>query len=380
MLADLDINGQTRKVLMQAPKNGFFYVLDRATGELLSADPFTPVITWASHVDLETGRPVELPDARVFDGKRVSLPSNAGAHNWHPMSWNPDAGLVYIPTLEFPVAFLAPTHDRDRLPGKGYWNVGFDRIGNAPPPIMEEQLSAAIKESASGRLIAWDPVAAEVRWAHEPSSVPPGGTLSTAGGLVFHGGRETHLAASDAETGELLWSHDAQTVVMAAPITYALDGDQYVAVAVGLGGGLVAEAGPVAHSWQIPNRSRVLVYKLGGKHTLPVPAADERVMPRPAPATAGADVIEQGRIVYHRHCSYCHGDGLRTGGATPDLRWSSEQTHAMWQDIVLGGILAPLGMVSFADYVTEDDSEAIRQYVLAEANRAYAERQSASTE
>ena len=355
-------------------------MLDRATGELISADPFTPVITWASHVDLETGRPVELPDARVFDGKRISLPSNAGAHNWHPMSWNPDAGLVYIPTLEMPVAFLAPTEDKDRLPDQGFWNVGFDRIGNAPPPIPEDQLKAAIKQAVSGRLIAWDPVAGKVRWSHDASSVPPGGTLSTAGGLVFHGGRGTHLVASDASTGETLWSRDTQTMVMAAPIAYALDGEQYVAVAVGIGGGLAAEAGPVARSWGISNRSRVLVYKLGGKHAMPEPVFDEREIPAPAPVTASAEVIESGRAVYHRHCSYCHGDGLRSGGATPDLRWSSEQTHAMWQDIVLGGQLAPLGMVSFAKYVSADESEAIRQYVLAEANRAYAERVASKAE
>ncbi|MGI9292698.1 MAG: PQQ-dependent dehydrogenase, methanol/ethanol family, partial [Pseudomonadales bacterium] len=129
MLADLEIEGVKRKVLMQAPKNGFFYVLDRATGELISAEKYT-VVNWASHVDKSTGRPVETKDARVFDGKNISLPSNAGGHNWPPMSYNPETGLVYIPTMVFPVAFLAPTHDRDRLPQQGKWNVGFDRIAN----------------------------------------------------------------------------------------------------------------------------------------------------------------------------------------------------------------------------------------------------------
>ena len=129
----------------------------------------------------------------------------------------------------------------------------------------------------------------------------------------------------------------------------------------------------MAHSWGVRNISRVLVYKLGGKHQLPPMPTDDRVMPRPAPVTADADTVLQGQVVYQRHCAYCHGDGLRTGGVTPDLRWSGENVHGIWQDIVRGGVLAPLGMVSFAEYVSEEDAEAIRQYVLSEANRRYAE-------
>ena len=374
MLAELTIDGKLRKVLMQAPKNGFFYVLDRATGELISAEPFSPSITWATHVDMETGRPVETPNARLFDGKNVTLPSNAGAHNWHPMSWNPEEGLVYIPTLTLPIAFLEPSEPKDMLPGQGYWNVGFDRIANAPPKIPEKALAAAIEENTSGQLIAWDPVRREVRWAQPPGRPDIGGTLSTAGGLVFHGGQGTRLVATDAATGRDLWSHDAQTSVIAAPITYALDGVQYVAVAVGVGGGMVAEAGGLIHSWNVRNRSRVLVYRLDGKHELPPPVEQQPPMPEPAPVTADARVVEHGEVLYQRHCSYCHGDGLRTGGVTPDLRWSRPEIHRIWQDIVRGGILASLGMVSFADYISEEDAEAIRQYVLSEANRLYAER------
>jgi mono/diheme cytochrome c family protein len=373
MLADLEIGGETRKVLMQAPKNGFFYVIDRQTGELISAQPYTSPITWATHVDMESGRPVEAADARKFDGKNISLPSNAGAHNWPAMSYNPETGLVYIPTMIFPVAFLEPTEDKDRLPGQGYWNVGFDRMGNAPPKIPEAELAAAIDRDFSGRIIAWDPVNAEIRWAQEPGRPNVGGTLSTAGGLVFHGGKGTHVVATDAKSGQDLWSRDTQTGAWAPPVTYALDGEQYVAFAVGFGGGLASEGGPVAHSWGVRNISRVLAYKLGGEHELPPLPADDRLMPKPAPVTADADTVLQGQVVYQRHCAYCHGDGLRTGGVTPDLRWSGENVHGIWQDIVLGGVLAPLGMVSFADYVSAEEAEAIRQYVLSEANRRYAE-------
>jgi quinohemoprotein ethanol dehydrogenase len=367
ILADLQIDGIERKVLMQAPKNGFFYVIDRVTGELISAEPYAQ-LTWATAVDMESGRPIETPNARVFDGKNISLPSNAGAHNWPPMSYNPDTGLVYFPTLVFPITFLQPTEDKDLKPGQGKWNVGFDRMGGSPPKIPN--LGEILDSQFSGQLLAWDPVKQEVRWK-PPAGRPNGsGTLTTAGNLVFQAGQDQLFNAYDATTGERLWSADPQSVV-AAPITYRIDGEQYIAVAVGFGGGFAAEGGPVAHDWKVPRMSRVLVYKLGGSHKLPPVPVDNRVMPKPAPVTADAAVVQRGEVVYQRQCSFCHGDGFRTGGPTPDLRWSTAQVHEQWQDIVRGGILSKLGMVSFAEFVSEDGAEAIRQYVLSEANRVY---------
>jgi len=374
MLADLDIDGKTRKVLMQAPKNGFFYVLDRVTGELISAEKYG-VVNWATHVDMATGRPVETPDARVFDGKRVSLPSNAGAHNWSPMAYNPDAGLVYIPTLTFPVTFLTPTEDKDMKPGQGKWNVGFDRMGSVPPKIPN--LGEILDTQFFGQLVAWDPLRQEARWKAPAGRAALGGALSTAGGLVFAGARDDQLLAYDAFTGEELWATTTGNIA-AAPITFALDGVQYIAIAQGFGGGFATEGGPVAHDWGAKNMSRVMVYKLGGKADPPPPRTDTLVMPQPAPVTAAAEVVARGEVVYHRHCGYCHGDGLRTGGVTPDLRWSSARVHDTWQDIVLGGVLQSRGMVSFSDYVSPEDAEAIRQYVLAEANRRYRELHPAS--
>ena len=369
MLAELEIDGKPRKVLMQAPKNGFFYVLDRQSGELISAEQYGQV-NWASHVDMATGRPVETPNARVFDGKNVSLPSNAGAHNWPPMAYNPDAGLVYIPVMVFPVAFLEPTEEKDSKPGQGYWNVGFDRMAGSPPKIPN--LGEILDTQFLGQLVAWDPVKQEARWKGPIGRPVLGGVLSTASGLVFSVARADQLAAFDAYTGEELWSSYTGNAA-AAPISYAIDGEQYIAIAQGFGGGYAAEGGPVAHDWQLKNMSRVMAFKLGGEAELPPPRVDNREMPRPAPATADAATLERGEIIYHRHCGYCHGDGLRTGGVTPDLRWASGQTHEMWQDIVLGGVLRERGMVSFSAYLTPDDAEAIRQYVLAEANRLYLE-------
>ncbi len=368
MLATLEIDGKPRDVIMQAPKNGFFYVLDRKTGELLSAEPYA-VTTWATEVDMETGRPIETPNARLFDGKNVTIPSNAGSHNWQPMSFHPGTGLVYIPTTHIPITFLEPSNDRDRLPNQGYWNVGFDRTGNAIPdiPNIDEELAKLV----TGRIVAWDPVKQEARWKGPEGRALNGGILTTDGGLLFQGDGFGRFNAFDVDSGELLWSDDIDTVAMAAPITYALDGVQYVAVAVGFGGGAGAEAGGVTNGWNMPNLSRVLVFKLGGNAELPPPPDRQRTLAKPLPVTANAEVVALGRELYFRHCSYCHGDSLRTAGLTPDLRYANESTHAMWKDIVLKGVLSPRGMVSFSKYIDEDDAEAIRQYVLSKANSLY---------
>jgi PQQ-dependent dehydrogenase (methanol/ethanol family) len=380
MLADLDIDGETRKVLMQAPKNGFYYVIDRTSGELISAEPYVNVMTWATHVDMETGRPVETENARLFDGKNISLPSNAGGHNWPPMSYNPELGLVYIPTMEFPVAYLEPTTAEYTEPGRGYWNTGFDRRVNALPPLPGAEIRKIISDAYKGQLIAWDPVKQARVWEHPMGLPNGGGTLATAGGLVFHGGNMTHIMASDAATGEVLWSRDTQTSAMAAPATYALDGEQYLVIAAGFGGGFAAEAGVIAHDWKVPNISRVLAYKLGGTHKLPPLAPVDREMPKPAAVTVDAATLERGMLVYHRHCAMCHGDSLRTGGVNPDLRWSGAAVHEIWQDIVIGGVLSARGMVSFADYISAEDAEAIRQYALSEAQRLYSEQARSRTE
>ncbi|GAB5449814.1 MAG: PQQ-dependent methanol/ethanol family dehydrogenase [Halioglobus sp.] len=368
ILADLEIDGELRKVIMQAPKNGFFYVLDRTSGELLSAKPFA-VTTWATAVDLKTGRPIETPNARVFDGKHVSLPSNAGAHNWQPMSYHPGTGLVYIPTMHIPIMFLEPTRDLDRKPGQGYWNVGFDRMGNVLPDVPD--IDALMDQVYTGKLLAWDPLQQEAKWESETGRPSGGGVLSTAGNLVFQGSAETELRAFNAATGEVLWSADVQTAAMAAPITYAIDGVQYVAAAVGFGGGAASEAGAIVHGWNVPNLSRVLVYKLDGKATLPPVPPRERVLKKPPKVTATEDAIALGKVLYQRHCSYCHGDGMRTGGLTPDLRYSTSAVHDIWQDIVRGGVLSLVGMVGFERFIDEGEAEAIRQYVLLEASRLY---------
>ncbi|MEH6569263.1 MAG: PQQ-dependent dehydrogenase, methanol/ethanol family [Halioglobus sp.] len=372
ILSELEINGEKRKVLMQAPKNGFFYVIDRATGELLSANNYTEV-SWASGIDMETGRPIETPGARNFEEGNVTLPGNGGGHNWPPMSFNPQTGLVYIPVMSFPSTFHAPVDDLDTLPDQGLWNLGFDTTAMAPPALPQKELDQYMDNTFTGQLVAWDPLKQEARWRHDYGRISFSGTLSTAGNLVFQGDVYGNFNAFDAQSGKQLWSQPAQTSVMAAPITYSIDGEQYVAVAVGYGGGAAAEGGALSNGWKMQNKSRVLVYKMGGEIALPPMPANERIMPEPAPATADQNVIAQGQKYYQRHCRYCHGDGLRTGNLNPDLRWSSAEIHEQWQSIVIDGSLTPLGMIGFKNYLTPDNAEAIRQYVLSEAGVLYEE-------
>ncbi|MBQ73563.1 MAG: PQQ-dependent dehydrogenase, methanol/ethanol family [Gammaproteobacteria bacterium] len=378
MLAELDIGGEQRKVLMQAPKNGFFYVLDRVTGELISAKPYTQV-NWATEIDIETGRPIENPKARDFDNPIPVMPFMGGGHNWAPMSYNPKTGLIYFGEMSVPQSYATPVLDIDREPGHGYWNTGFNSLAAAPPPMDDvDEFMASI---AKGKLVAWDPVRQEARWEYDHQRTSNSGTLSTAGMLVFQGDSFTNFNAFNAESGELLWSREAQTAVMAAPVTYAINGEQYVAVAAGWGGGGAHEAGALTHGWNARNKSRVLVYKLGGQQQLPALSLEEETpMSEPLPVTASAEIIAEGQVLYEKHCSACHGGGLRTGGINPDLRRSSPAIHKTWQDIVIGGLLQPLGMVSFSQFMSSDDAEAVRQYVLGEANRQYTKQQASQGE
>ena len=218
ILAELELGGASRRVIMQAPKNGFFYVLDRATGELLSADKYMPV-TWASHVDLETGRPVEAPNARQTEQDQLIVPGPSGAHNWHPMTYSPATGLVYIPAKVSSGIY----HD-DLITTKRstIWttNYAVEKMIGLPDEMSTEERAVIGKQAAAGVLIAWDPVARKEVWRVDSGFYSGSGLLSTAGGLVFQGDLAGRFNAYAADTGEPLWSHSVQGGIMASPITY----------------------------------------------------------------------------------------------------------------------------------------------------------------
>ena len=380
VLADLTVGGERRKVAMQAPKNGFFYVVDRTNGRLISATPLLPMfvtkatprgmpLSWAHAVDVVSGRPVENPEARYRAGTAVIRPSTLGVHNWHPMAYNPDTGLMYIPIQEMAFDWTTDTQFKLR-PGR--WNTGTVHAALPDDPKIRDAIRAASK----GYLIAWDPANAREVWRVEHKGPWNGGTLSTAGGLVFEGTIDGRFVALDARTGRELWSIDNYVSTLAGPITYSINGEQHVAVLSGYGSVyvvIVALLSPIE-----PSRvnGRVHVYKLGGSATTPRPAAVRAVMRQPPAIQASAKEIERGATVYGQFCLMCHGVAA-AGGVIADLRRSSRLHDAnAWRDVVGKGIPA-VGMPSFAGDVTDQDAELVRAYVSKQAAALYAQEQSA---
>lgn len=365
ILADLPIGSTVRQVVMQAPKNGFFYVLDRATGELISADNYVPV-NWASHVDLESGRPVEAEDARYPNGPRLTSPGPFGGHNWHPMSFHPELGLVYIPAHEVPFLY---GEKAGFTFGPGGWNTAVDFEVAAVPDDPAGFVQAM--SGVQGYIAAWDPVQRREVWRVQQPGPWNGGILSTAGNLLFQGNVVGEFAAFNASTGDKLWSFDSQTGITAGPVTFRINGEQYVSVAVGWGTVIAMLAGPATELMGIQNKSRVLTFKLNGSAKLPPPATPARVLAEPPASTASAQTVALGKTEYFTNCFMCHGDSLVSGGMVPDLRYSDEQTHAEWNAIVLGGSRAGAGMPGFGSRIGVAESEAIQAYVLDRARAAY---------
>ena len=365
VLADLEIDGAMRKVLMQAPKNGFFYVLDRSNGKLISANDYIPQ-NWASGIDQQTGRPVEVAGARYREEPRLSVPGPLGGHNWHPMSFNPETGLIYFSAQELPQVY-AQDASFEYKPGQ--LNTGIDwQIGDFPE---DPEAIAQVLGMLRGHLAAWDPVAQKEVWRFQHAGPWNGGTLSTGGNLVFHGNILGDFAAYSADAGELLWSFPTQTGVAAGGITYELDGEQYVSIAVGWGTILANLGGPGAAPLGLKNRSRVLTFKLNGTAALPeLPPTAAPEPPDPPAQFAAAETINQGHRTYASRCAICHGFGAISGGNIPDLRYSGSQVHTEWDAIVLGGSRIENGMPSFAGIFGAEDSQAIRAYVIGRANAA----------
>ena len=374
ILATLNIAGSDRKVVMQASKNGVFYVLDRATGAFISAKPFVNV-TWAKGFDPKTGRPIENPAARYSKtGKTfVSQPGAGGGHSWHPMSFSPETGLVYIPALDLQMSY---TSELNRKPSKYTFNIGYDFAAASLPQVAA--IKAGAKAGAVGHLSAWDPVAQKEVWRVQYAQPWAGGVLSTAGNLVFQGTPMGELIAYSADKGTKLWSATTQTGIVAAPVTYEVDGEQYVAVEVGYGGALPIASGEIARDKHAPtNTPRILVYALGGKDTLPVDQPLALPLDPPT-STAPTAVIDKGFKVYHPYCSNCHGDAAVSGSFIPDLQHSPALAdESIWESIVLGGARKARGMVSFSDELSKEDADAVRAYVIYRANQTLAEQKAA---
>lgn len=351
-LADLTINGKLRHVLMQANKNGFFYELDRKTGALISAKPIMAV-NWTSGIDMKTGRPIEHLDIRYsMTGKPiVMMPGPDGAHSWHPMAYNPGTGLVYIPAQEIAKRFT-PIKDFKTSPIG--WNLGVDVAG-----------TSALNK---GYLLAWDPVKQREVWRVNYRGPWNGGVVTTAGNIVAEGDAAGNFNVYRADTGQKLWSTDAQSAMMGGPITYEVDGEQYLAVLSGWGAGFSLQAGtPAGQSGNLRNVSRVLAFKIGGKAALP-PLEPRELVIKPPPEPADTTSIARGEALFGRYCGVCHGADAVGGGVVPDLRASNFLGNDFWYQIVLNGALKDAGMVSFKSALNRDDVTAIRNYVIHRAN------------
>ncbi|MEY4646396.1 MAG: hypothetical protein RIQ98_232 [Bacteroidota bacterium] len=333
ILANIQMGGKERKVIMQAPKNGFFYVLDRETGELLKADPYT-YVNWASHVDLKTGRPVETPYSRYEKFNKLVAPSPIGGHNWQAMAYNPVTKLVYIPSREW------------AYPHGNQADFKYDPKAH----------------KVEGRLIAWDPSTGKEVWRSPGASVWDAGVLTTTD-LVFQGNAQGKFSAYEAKTGKKLWETDLKSGIIAPPVTYLVDGVQYVTVAVGWGGVM----GMWTKYTETIQPGRVFTFKIGGKAKMPALVQEEKKVKVNQPVTATAAELANGAQLFKVNCGSCH--DLGQGGSIPNLTYSKPEILAMIDDIVRKGIFLPKGMPKFGDRFTVQEVKNIQQYIYAEAKK-----------
>ena len=355
ILADITIDGKPRKVILHAPKNGFFFVIDRTDGKFISAKNFVEV-NWATGYDKD-GRPMEIAAARA-DAPYDAIPGPYGAHNWHPMSYNPQTGLVYLPAQHVPINLASEKEFKfnEVAPGKAQsgtgWNLGF-AIDTVPA-----------KSKPFGRLIAWDPVKQEVAWAHDFASPWNGGTLTTAGNLVFQGTADGRFVAYNAKTGDKLWEAPTGTGVVAGASTYTVDGKQYVSIAAGWGGVF----GEFERATNVDMHGTVFTFAIGGTATppafaqMPTQKLVEGVAYKP-------EDVGPGTLLYVTNCAFCHAvPGVNKGGNIPNLGYSSPETISHLKDIVFKGPFMDKGMPDFTGKLSDDDVTKIAAFIQGTAD------------
>ena len=356
-LLDVTLDGAQRKVLFQAPKNGFFYIVDRENGEFLRAAPYAAV-NWATHIDPDTGRPVENPQTRYEETPAWILPGNSGGHSWQPMSVDPERAIAYTAVQDISLLYSLS----DDFKQTGAYEISTERISlgvELGPRYAEFVAAAPPQPESKGYLKAFDPLAGEVVWAVERATPYNGGVLATAGGIVFQGDGAGQFAAYDTRDGALLWEHQVYGGA-GAPITYEIDGEQYLAVQVGGGG-----SGETARY----NDGRMVAFKLGATGEIPVPVAPDLDIPAPPPLEANEEQLRAGAKLYYEHCVWCHGMGP-VGTVNADLRLMNAETHERFAAIVRGGMLLEKGMDSFADVLTAEDAALVHQFVISKALEA----------
>ena len=357
-LSTMEVDGVMRKVLLQAPKNGFFYVIDRETGELLRAHRYTDAINWATHIDMDTGRPVENMGAVFEDEPQWMIPANAGAHNWEPQSWDDEAGLMYFYYHDY----------------ANFYSLDEEFVKTGAYTIRERGLSLGIGEGeyrrklmeastkprppTEGYIGAFDPLVGEYKWRHKLKEAFNGGVLATATGLLFHAEGDGRLVARDTTTGTPIWEFDALGYFSSSVIGYQIENTQYLATMVS--GNRALNMG-----------GTLLVFKLDGDAQMPEIERLEMVIPEQPDVEWEPDKYIHGEAIYNAQCANCHGGiGVPSEviAAAPDLRAMTSETHAEYLGIVLQGIRAEQGMAGFADALSVEDAEAVRYFLIREAN------------
>jgi quinohemoprotein ethanol dehydrogenase len=391
VLAELNIGGAAHPVIMQATKNGFFYVLDRKTGKLLSAKNYT-FVNWASHIDLQTGRPVVTANADWYTSPKNVYPSWAGGHTWNPMSFSARTHLMYIPVIDMSAVWINMPQNGGRMKFlEGFFTVQgifpddtYDAADlkslYGPLPDLQSIKATRTVNPVRELLRAWDPVAKKTVWEQETSAGIrgyDGGVMSTAGNLVFQGRGSGELWVYAADTGKVLKVIKTGSHLMAAPMTYAVDGRQYVAIQAGYGGAAITVGPfpPSSAALKYENVNRIIAFKLGGGE-VPVPAArvDEPFTEPPQQNATQAE-IDAGEVKFVEQCSRCHVLGP---SSTPDLRRLNAGLHAAFKDIVLHGMLAPAGMERFDDLLSEQDADNIHAYLIDQSWLAYRQQQASA--
>ena len=356
-LGEIEIGGEMRKVVLQAPKNGFFYVIDREDGELLRALPYTDGITWATRVDMETGRPVENPDVAYEADPQWIFPANSGAHNWEPQSWDNELGLMYFYyhdianfySLDETFVETGKYEIRERGLSLG-WGEGEYRRR-----LIEE---AGPRPESAAFIGAFDPITGTYKWRQPLESIYNGGVVATRGGVLFHPEGTGELVVRNTDDGQALWRYRIPgTFRSTSVMTYQIDNIQYVATM--MNGNRTIDTG-----------GTVLVFRLDGEETLPIPEIVEAPIPQQPDDEYSLDLIREGDTLYHAQCASCHGGiGIPSEVAivAPDLRQMTLGTHSEMAEIVIGGIRTQRGMPDFEGVISNDQLEAIRSFIVTQA-------------
>lgn len=358
-MAKLVIDGKQRDVILHAPKNGFFYVIDRASGKLISAEPYAKV-TWATGIDRSTGKPIETPEARLPGGRTLIWPGGTGAHNWMAMSFSPKTGLVYIPKLDAPGFYsnqgIDPNNwvfSKNLQLNSGYASFA---LKEAPPPSLQPMAS----------LLAWDPVAQKARWSVPFRGLYHGGVLSTGGGLVFQGNLEGRFVAYAAESGKVLWNFDAQNGILGQPIAYRVGGKQYITVMTGVGG-IAGSIGSETRQfgWDYRDQQRrLLTFAIGGRQKLPTLQRTVLKFVDDPGIKLDDAAVGRGMLAYSTSCLQCHAVAAVGAGGAPDLRTSQAVLDPeTFEQILREGVLVSQGMPRYGE-LSNSDLDDLRQYII----------------